>query len=84
MLFTQLINYNDLKKKGFSNEEIKKFYREDDEFVEYVTKFINKHLENRNRMFGYPANMTNRSGITKYLRFLEFKMYLINNCRQSS
>lgn len=41
MLFTQLINYNDLKEKGFSNEEIKKFYREDDKFVEYVTKFVN-------------------------------------------
>lgn len=80
MLFTQLINYNDLKEKGFSNEEIKKFYREDDKFVEYVTKFVNEYLENRNRMFGYPANMTNRSGITEYLRFLEFKMYLINNC----
>lgn len=42
MLFTQLINYNDLKKKGFSNEEIKKFYRKDDKFVEYIENLFKK------------------------------------------
>lgn len=80
MLFTQLIDYNNLKKKGFGNEEIRKFYEEDNKFVEDAIKFVNEYLDYRNRMFGYPANMTNRSGITEYLRFLESKMYLINNC----
>lgn len=80
MLFTQLIDYNNLKKKGFSSKEIRKFYEEDDKFVEDAIKFVNEYLDYRNRMFGYPANMTNRSGITEYLRFLESKMYLINNC----
>lgn len=80
MLFTQLLDYNNLKKKGFSNGEIRKFYEEDDKFVEDAIKFVDEYLDYRNRMFGYPANMTNRSGITEYLRFLESKMYLINNC----
>lgn len=80
MLFTQLIDYNNLKKKGFSSKEIRKFYEEDDKFVEDAIKFVDEYLDYRNRMFGYPANMTNRSGITEYLRFLESKMYLINNC----
>ena len=80
MLFTQLIDYNNLKKKGFSSKEIRKFYEEDDKFVEDAIKFADEYLDYRNRMFGYPANMIKRSGITEYLRFLESKMYLINNC----
>ena len=80
MLFTQLIDYNNLKKKGFSSKEIRKFYEEDNKFVKDAIKFVDEYLDYRNRMFGYPANMTNRSGITEYLRFLESKMYLINNC----
>ena len=80
MLFTQLIDYNNLKKKGFSSKEIRKFYEEDDKFVEDAIKFVDEYLDYRNRMFGYPANMIKRSGITEYLRFLESKMYLINNC----
>lgn len=80
MLFTQLIDYNNLKKKGFSSKEIRKFYEEDNKFVEGAIKFVDEYLDYRNRMFGYPANMTSRSGVTEYLRFLESKMYLINNC----
>lgn len=80
MMLKQLLDYNKLLKDGFDNTKIKEFLDEDLKFIKKTEKFVEEYLENRNTMFGYPANMADRSGTTEYLRFLESKMYLINNC----
>ena len=80
MQFQQLIDYNNLKEKGFSNDKICEFWKEDEKFIDETEQFVEQYLKYKNTMFGYPANMLHRSGTTEYLRYLESKMYLINNC----
>ncbi len=76
----RILDYNDLKKKGFSREEICAFEREDSEYIAKVDKYYRDNLCKRKYMFGYPANMEDYSYTTSYLRHLESKMYLMNNC----
>lgn len=76
----RILDYNSLKKKGFSREEISAFEREDSEYIAKVDKYYSNNLKKRKYMFGYPANMEDYSYTTSYLRHLESKMYLMNNC----
>ena len=76
----RILDYNGLKKKGFSREEICAFEREDSEYIAKVDKYYANNLIKRKYMFGYPANMEDYSYTTSYLRHLESKMYLMNNC----
>ena len=76
----RMIDYNQLKKKGFSASELRYFDAEDREYVEKIEHYYADNLQKRLYMFGYPANMEDYSYSTGYLRHLESKMYLMNNC----
>ncbi len=74
------LDYNQLKKKGFSAEALREFEQEDRAYIEKVDEYYRRNLQRRRYMFGYPANMEDYSYTTSYLRHLESKMYLMNNC----
>ena len=74
------LDYSDLKKKGFSEDRLRDFEVEDREYVAKVDEYYRRNLHRRQYMFGYPANMEDYSFTTSYLRHLESKMYLMNNC----
>ena len=76
----RLIDYDKLKMRGFSREEVSAFEREDSEYISRVDRYYANNLQKRKYMFGYPANMEDYSYTTSYLRHLESKMYLMNNC----
>ncbi len=76
----RMIDYNTLKKKGFSTEELRTFAEEDSAYIAKVDEYYARNLRRRSYMFGYPANMEDYSYTTSYLRHLESKMYLMNNC----
>ena len=76
----RVLDYSRLKKKGFSTEELRGFAAEDSEYIAKVDEYYARNLARRRYMFGYPANMEDYSYTTSYLRHLESKMYLMNNC----
>ena len=76
----RILDYDKLKGKGFSREEVALFEREDSEYIAKVDMYYRDNLKKRKYMFGYPANMEDYSYTTTYLRHLESKMYLMNNC----
>ena len=76
----RVLDYNDLKCKGFSVDQIRAFEKEDSEYVAKVDEYYRRNLQRRKYMFGYPANMEDYSCTASYLRHLESKMYLMNNC----
>lgn len=76
----RLLDYDRLKKSGFSSEEISRFVQEDDYALVNAQRYIEHDLELRERMFGYPANMTQDSAMTRYLRIKETELPLMNNC----
>ena len=76
----RVLDYDCLKKKGFSRKDICEFEREDSEYIAKVDRYYVNNLKKRKYMFGYPANMEDYSYTTSYLRHLESKMYLMNNC----
>ena len=76
----RVLDYNRLKQRGFSSSEIKAFADEDSEYIARVDGYYARNLQRRRYMFGYPANMEDYSYTTSYLRHLESKMYLMNNC----
>lgn len=76
----RVYDYALLRKRGYSAEEISDFDREDSEYVQKIDEYYLKNLQKRDYMFGYPANMEDYSYSTQYLRHLESKMYLMNNC----
>ncbi len=76
----RIIDYNELKKRGFSEEALRTFEAEDSEYLATVDRYFARNLARREYMFGYPANMEDYSYATSYLRHLESMMYLMNNC----
>lgn len=78
--FGRIYDYTSLKQKGFNKTELEKFIEEDSKYIERIDEYYLKNLRRRNYMFGYPANMEDYSYTTMYLRYLESKMYLMNNC----
>ena len=75
-----ILDYNELYKKGFNESDILNFKRSDDEYLENCLKTLKDNKENHDYMFGYPANMVDFSYFTKYLKYLETKLYYMNNC----
>ncbi len=69
-----------LKNKGFTPEELRAFYEEDAEFLAKVDRVYADNVNRRDYMFGYPANMQDETFCTQYLRGLESRLYLMNNC----
>lgn len=76
----QIVDYNKLKSQNMTAQEVKKVFESDLEYLKRVEELYNNNLLKRDYMFGYPANMEEYSYITSYLRFLESKLYLMNNC----
>ena len=76
----RVLDYNRLKKKGFASDKLRDFVEEDSEYIAKVDEYYARNLARRKYMFGYPANMEDYSYTTSYLRHLESKMYLMNNC----
>ena len=75
----QLFDLNELK-RNFSLEDIRKFYTQDNFYIEEINGYLENNLNKRDYMFGYPSNMQSYSYTTQYMRFLESKLYLMNNC----
>ena len=76
----RVLDYDRLNGKGFSEADLRRFEKEDREYAAKVDEYYARNLMRRKYMFGYPANMENYSYTTSYLRHLESKMYLMNNC----
>ena len=76
----RVLDYDRLNGKGFSEDDLRRFEKEDREYAAKVDEYYARNLMRRKYMFGYPANMENFSYTTSYLRHLESKMYLMNNC----
>ena len=76
----RLLDYDKLRKNGFSVGEIERFVQEDNLAIVNAQRYIEHDLELREHMFGYPANMTQDSAMTKYLRLRETELPLMNNC----
>lgn len=76
----RILDYDRLKRKGFGREELRGFAEEDGEYIAKIDEYYARNLKRRRYMFGYPANMEDYSYTTSYLRHLESKMYLMNNC----
>lgn len=76
----RIIDYHQLLVKGTNLDKIREYMREDDEYLDKCKNKINEHMKLKEYMFGYPANMMEDSSFVKYLRYLESKMFLINNC----
>ena len=76
----RVLDYDRLNGNGFSESELRRFEKEDREYAAKVDEYYARNLMRRKYMFGYPANMENYSYTTSYLRHLESKMYLMNNC----
>ncbi len=78
--FGRLLDYNELKKRGAGQTVLNRYRGEDDEYLKKAeSNYLSNH-EKRNYMFGYPANMEESSYLAKYLRYLESRVYLMNNC----
>lgn len=78
--FGRILDYNELKKQGFSCAQIEDFYQEDKDYISDVDNYYLNNLYKRDYMFGYPANMEDYSYSVQYLRNIESQMYLMNNC----
>lgn len=76
----RLLDYDNLKKQGLSSTELKNVRLSDDEYLEKVNRLYENNLSKHDYMFGYPANMEEDGYLLKYLRHLESKLYLMNNC----
>jgi len=76
----RLLDYDELRKNGFSGGDVRKFVLEDNNALTQAEFFVAKNTELSERMFGYPANMTEDSAMTKYLRRRETELPLMNNC----
>ena len=76
----RLLDYDKLRKDGYSGAEVSRFAQEDDFAIMNAQRYIDHNLELRERMFGYPANMTKDSAMTRYLRIRETELPLMNNC----
>ena len=53
----RLMDYDKLKKRGFSHDEVRAFEREDSDYISRVDRYYANNLQKRKYMFGYPANM---------------------------
>lgn len=76
----RLLDYDNLKKQGLSLSELESVQSSDDEYLEKVNRLYENNLSKHDYMFGYPANMEEDGYLLRYLRYLESKLYLMNNC----
>ena len=78
--FGSLADYQRLLNNGFTLSQVNKFMDEDKRYIKECEDKVKDNIELREHMFGYPANMTSETSVTKYLRYLEGKTYLMNGC----
>ncbi len=77
---SSLLDYDELKKKGKTKEDITRYILEDQATVKEAESYVEENLTLRDTMFGYPANMYSSTAVVEYLRLLESRLYLINSC----
>ena len=75
-----LVDYNKLKKEGFSAEQIEQFHFDDEMNLNSAFWFSNHVEKAKDYMFGYPANMGDDSAMVRFLRKKEAKLPLLNHC----
>lgn len=78
--FGRLLDYNGDKKNGMSLAAVEENYQRDQDFLDLVDELYIDNEKKRKNMFGYPANMEKLSFFVNYFRYIESKLYLINNC----
>ncbi len=69
-----------LRNRGFDHEALQAFYGEDIAHLALSDEVYATNRDRRDSMFGYPANMQDESFCTQYLRQIESRLYLMNNC----
>ena len=78
--YGRLLDYNEMRKNGSAASEVSSCRTADDEFLLFVEELRKNNAEKREYMFGYPANLEEFSYTSEYLRYVESKLYLMNNC----
>lgn len=77
----QILDLNELKKNGYSTDILREFYNEDNLAIDRAKLHLKiQELEDRDYMFGYPANMVAGSSVVKYLRWIESQLFYVNEC----
>ena len=76
----RLLDYDKLRQNGFEAFAVRRFVNEDNLSIKKAQDYLDKNKILRERMFGYPANLTEDSAVTKYLRKKENELPLTNNC----
>lgn len=77
----RIVDYDKLYKDGISLYKIIQFYRQDKMIELQAKEYLKNQIENeKNYMFGYPANMTAESSLISYLRWIESQLFYINSC----
>ncbi len=78
--YSMLLNYNQYKKDGFSQEDIRRFYKQDKKILLEAKKAKKRYNNNKDTMFGYPANMIEVNYLEMYLRNIDIQFPFLNNC----
>lgn len=77
----RIVDYDKLLKNGFSFERVVEFYNQDENVALQAKAHLKEQLINeRNYMFGYPANMIDESSLVSYLRWIESQLFYMNSC----
>lgn len=76
-----IIDYNEMKRKGKSATELSQVKREDQKMAQEARLFLKQQKKkDRKYMFGYPSNMVSESSMIKYLRWIESQLFYTNSC----
>lgn len=78
--YGMILNYDEYKKKGFTKDQIKKFYEQDKNLIINAKESSKKYEEKKQTMFGYPSNMIENDFIEEYLKNIDLHLPLLNNC----
>ncbi len=73
-------DYNAMKKRGVSAGKIGEYIQEDMAFVDESERCLKANIDYHDYHFGYPLNMVEYSHMIQYLRRLESKTFVMNNC----
>ena len=79
----RILDYDNLKKEGATAQNIADYVAQDDKTLAKAKTFTQKNHQIREQMFGYPVSLHYDTAITAYLRKMETKLCIINNCGDS-
>ncbi|MCD8205074.1 MAG: pyridoxal-dependent decarboxylase [Clostridia bacterium] len=75
-----IYDYNDFKRRGATKEDIAVYWKDDDKTIGQCERFLQNNIGSHEYHFGYPLNMEDYTYLVQYLRYLESKTFLMNNC----